>query len=121
MATGASKADLAIILIDARKGLLVQTRRHSLICSLLGLRHVVLAINKIDLVSYQADIFDRIVDEYGAFARQLGFASIVPIPISARDGDNITRRSENTPWYDGPTLLDHLEAVDVESDAIEKP
>jgi bifunctional enzyme CysN/CysC len=121
MATGASQADLAVLLVDARKGLLAQTRRHSLICSLLGLRHVVLAINKIDLVSYQAGIFDRIVKEYVAFATQLGFASIVPIPISARDGDNITRRSDNTPWYHGPTLLEHIEAVDVESDAIEKP
>src|SRR5882757_8503763 len=121
MATGASQADLAVLLVDARKGLLVQTRRHSLICSLLGLRHVVLAINKIDLVSYQAAIFDRIVSEYIAFAAQLGFASIVPIPISARDGDNITRRSDNTPWYHGPTLLDHLETVDVESDVVEKP
>lgn len=121
MATGASQADLAVLLVDARKSLLVQTRRHSLICSLLGLRHVVLAINKIDLVSYQAEIFDRIVSEYGAFALQLGFASIVPIPISARDGDNITRRSDNTPWYQGPTLLDHLETVDVESDVVEKP
>jgi bifunctional enzyme CysN/CysC len=121
MATGASQADLAILLVDARKGLLAQTRRHSLICSLLGLRHVVLAINKIDLVSYQTGIFDRIVSEYGAFAMQLGFESIVPIPISARDGDNITRRSDNTPWYHGPILLDHLETVDVERDAREKP
>jgi bifunctional enzyme CysN/CysC len=121
MATGASQADLAVLLVDARKGLLAQTRRHSLICSLLGLRHVVLAINKIDLVSYQAGIFDTIVSEYGAFAMQLGFESIVPIPISARDGDNITRRSDNTPWYRGPTLLDHLETVDVERDAMEKP
>ena len=113
MATGASRADLAVILIDARKGVLVQTRRHSLICSLLGLRHVVLAVNKIDLVGYRADIFDRIVADYSAFAAKLGFSSIVPIPISARYGDNITSRSDNTPWYHGPTLLDHLETVDV--------
>jgi bifunctional enzyme CysN/CysC len=121
MATGASQADLAVLLVDARKGLLAQTRRHSLICSLLGLRHVVLAINKMDLVSYQADIFDRIVAEYDAFAAQLGFSSIASIPISARDGDNITILSDKTPWYRGPSLLDHLETVDVESDAIEKP
>ena len=121
MATGASRADLAVILIDARKGVLVQTRRHSLICSLLGLRHVVLAVNKIDLAGYRADIFDRIVADYSAFAAKLGFSSIVPIPISARYGDNITSRSDNTPWYHGPTLLDHLETVDVAPDAAEQP
>ncbi len=121
MATGASKADLAILLIDARKGLLVQTRRHSLICSLLGLRHVVVAVNKIDLVSYQADIFDRIAAEYSTFALSLGFSSIASIPISARYGDNITRLSDNTPWYHGPTLLDYIETIDVESDAGNEP
>ena len=121
MATGASRADLAVILIDARKGVLVQTRRHSLICSLLGLRHVVLAVNKIDLAGYRADIFDGIVADYSAFAAKLGFSSIVPIPISARYGDNITSRSDNTPWYHGPTLLDHLETVDVAPDAAEQP
>ena len=114
MATGASTADLAILLIDARKGVLAQTRRHSLICSLLGVRHVVLAVNKIDLVSYQSDIFVRIVDEYRAFAEELGFSSIASIPISARHGDNVTRVSDNTPWYRGPSLLDYLETVDVE-------
>ena len=121
MATGASNADLAILLIDARKGVLVQTRRHSLICSLLGLRHVVLAVNKIDLVSYQADIFERIVAEYRSFASELGFASIVSIPISARYGDNITRLSDKTPWYHGPSLLDYLETIDVAREATEKP
>jgi bifunctional enzyme CysN/CysC len=121
MATGASKADLAILLIDARKGLLAQTRRHSLICSLLGLRHVVVAVNKIDLVSYRADVFASIVAEYRAFASQLGFSSIMSIPISARYGDNVTTSSDRTPWYDGPTLIDYLETVDVESDVIEKP
>lgn len=121
MATGASKADLAVLLIDARKGLLVQTRRHSLICSLLGLRHVVLAVNKIDLVSHQADIFDRIVAEYRTFASQLGFSSVMPIPMSARYGDNIATRSDKTPWYHGPTLLEYLETIDVESDAAEMP
>jgi bifunctional enzyme CysN/CysC len=121
MATGASKADLAILLIDARKGVLVQTRRHSLICSLLGLRHIVVAVNKIDLVSYQSDIFDRITGEYRAFASQLGFSSIMSIPISARYGDNIAAQSDKTPWYRGPTLLDYLETVDVESEITEKP
>src|SRR5712675_1523266 len=91
MATGASNAELAVILVDARKGVLVQTRRHSLICSLLGIRHVVVAVNKMDLVGYDKDIFERIVGDYSTFAAQLGFTSIVPIPISARFGDNITR------------------------------
>jgi bifunctional enzyme CysN/CysC len=121
MATGASKADLAVLLIDARKGVLMQTRRHSLICSLLGLRHVVVAVNKIDLVAYRAKIFGGIVAEYNAFASQLGFSSIVPIPISARYGDNVTRPSDNTPWYHGPTLLDYLEMIDVEREVAEKP
>jgi bifunctional enzyme CysN/CysC len=121
MATGASNADLAILLIDARKGVLVQTRRHSLICSLLGLRHVVLAVNKIDLVAYQAEVFERIVAEYRTFASELGFASIVPIPISARDGDNITGLSDKTPWYHGPSLLDYLETIDVARETTEKP
>ena len=121
MATGASKADLAILLIDARKGVLLQTRRHSLICSLLGLRHVVIAVNKIDLVSYQANVFERIVAEYRAFASELGFSSIMAIPVSARDGDNVTRRSDHTPWYHGPTLLDYLETVDSDSETNEKP
>ena len=121
MATGASNADLAVLLVDARKGLLVQTRRHSLICSLLGLHHVVVAVNKIDLVSYQADVFERIVAEYRAFASQLGFSSIASIPISARHGDNITRLSDNTPWYHGPTLLEYLNTIDVEREAPERP
>jgi bifunctional enzyme CysN/CysC len=121
MATGASNADLAILLIDARKGVLVQTRRHSLICSLLGLRHVVLAVNKIDLVSYRADLFDRITDEYRAFASPLGFSSITSIPVSARYGDNVTSLSLKTPWYHGPTLLDYLETIDIESDASKEP
>jgi len=121
MATGASKADLAIILIDARKGVLSQTRRHSLICSLLGLRHLVVAVNKIDLISYRQDLFDEIVAEYKAFAAQLGFSSIEAIPISARYGDNITVPSDKTPWYDGPALLDYLETIDVESENAGKP
>jgi bifunctional enzyme CysN/CysC len=121
MATGASNAQLAVILIDARKGVLVQTKRHSFICSLLGVRHVVLAVNKIDLVEYKQDVFDRIVADYRAFAQELGFTSIVPIPLSARFGDNIIELSENTPWYRGPALLDYLETVDVQSDTLAKP
>ncbi|MGD0026944.1 MAG: sulfate adenylyltransferase subunit CysN [Xanthobacteraceae bacterium] len=121
MATGASGAELAIILIDARKGVLVQTRRHSLICSLLGIRHVLVAVNKIDLVHYQEETFDRIVGDYTAFASDLGFASIVPIPISARFGDNVTMPSGNMPWYRGPTLLQYLESVDIDSEKLGKP
>jgi bifunctional enzyme CysN/CysC len=121
MATGASGAQLAIILIDARKGVLVQTRRHSLICSMLGIKHVIVAVNKIDLVNYRKEVFERIAGEYTAFATQLGFASIAPIPISARYGDNIIELSGNTPWYGGPTLLERLETIDVESEVVAKP
>jgi len=121
MATGASNADLAVILIDARKGMLTQTRRHSTICSLLGVRHVVLAVNKIDLVDFDQAVFDRIVADYRAFAADLNFAEITPIPMSARHGDNVTGRSSKTPWYLGPTLIEHLETVDVDSDTAEKP
>ena len=116
MATGASTAQLAIILIDARKGVLVQTRRHSFICSLLGIRHVLLAVNKIDLVDYAQDVFDRIVDDYPTFASGLGFSSIMPIPLSARYGDNVVERSSHTEWYRGPCLLDYLESIDIGSD-----
>ena len=121
MATGASNAQLAVILIDARKGVLVQTKRHSFICSLLGIRHVVLAVNKIDLVDYAKETFDRIVGDYAAFASKLGFVSIVSIPISARFGDNVTKPSANTPWYRGPALLDYLEDVEVDQDVGAKP
>ena len=121
MATGASNAQLAVILIDARKGVLVQTRRHSFICSLLGIRHVVVAVNKIDLVNFSQDAFGRIVDDYTSFASALGFTSIVPIPISARFGDNVTTASNNTPWYRGPLLLDYLEGVDIQSDTLAAP
>src|ERR1700748_1710285 len=101
MATGASNSDLAVVLIDARKGVLVQTKRHSFICSLLGIRHVVVAVNKIDLVNYSKEVFDRIVGDYLAFAAGLNFTSIVPIPMSARFGDNVINRSGNTDWYHG--------------------
>jgi bifunctional enzyme CysN/CysC len=121
MATGASNADLAVILIDARKGVLTQTKRHSYICSLLGVRHVVLAVNKIDLVGFDRDVFETIVEDYLEFAKTLGFASVVPIPMSARHGDNVLAASDDTPWYEGPTLVEHLETIDVVSDAASKP
>ncbi|AZO59039.1 MAG: sulfate adenylyltransferase subunit CysN [Mesorhizobium sp.] len=121
MATGASTADVAIVLIDARQGVLRQTRRHSIIASLLGIRHIVLAVNKIDLVGFDKTVFDRIVADYGDFAQSLGFNSIVPIPMSARFGDNVTSRSERTPWYSGPSLIEHLETVPVDEAAIELP
>ena len=121
MATGASTAELAIMLIDARKGVLTQTKRHSYICSLLGIRSIVLAVNKIDLLGFSGENFHRIVADYLGFAKALGFATIAPIPISARDGDNVTTRSPRTPWYDGPTLLDHLATVEVSADATTKP
>ena len=120
MATGASGAELAIILIDARKGVLAQTRRHSLICSLLGIRHVIAALNKMDLVDFDKGIFDRIIGDYTTFAAQLAFASIVPIPLSARFGDNVTTKSGNTPWYHGPSLLEHLETVHIERAGLEE-
>src|SRR5271156_1706724 len=113
MATGASNADLAILLIDARKGVLVQTRRHSLIVSLLGIRHVVLAVNKIDLVDYDEATFRTIVTAFMEFAGPLGFLSLVAIPISARVGDNVSSPSARTPWHDGKALLSYLEACDV--------
>ncbi len=112
MATGASTADLAIILIDARKGVLPQTRRHTYIAKMMGIRHLVLAINKMDLAEYDERRFDEIVREYMRDAKGLQFATLTTVPISARHGDNIFSRSGNTPWYKGPTLLEHLESVD---------
>jgi bifunctional enzyme CysN/CysC len=117
MATGASTADLAVVLVDARKGLLTQTRRHSYIVSLLGIRHVLLAVNKMDLVDYDQGTFDAIAAEYGLLASQLGIAHVQAIPLSALEGDNILRRSDAMAWYDGPTLLEHLESVDTHRDA----
>jgi bifunctional enzyme CysN/CysC len=121
MATGASTADLAVLLVDARKGVLAQTRRHSLICSLFGIRHIVLAVNKLDLVGFERAVFDRIAAEYADFAADLGFASLVMIPLSARYGDNLTARSTRTPWYGGPSLLDYLESVDVADPSGDQP
>ncbi len=116
MVTGASTADLAVILIDARKGVLTQTRRHSYLAHLLGIRHLVLAVNKMDLVAYNQSTFDSIVAEYRKFARTIGIETFVPIPISGLAGDNITMLSSATPWYAGPTLLDHLETVEIDAD-----
>jgi bifunctional enzyme CysN/CysC len=121
MATGASNADLAILLVDARKGLLTQTFRHTTIISLLGIKHVVLAVNKIDLVDYDPAIFDRIVAEFKAFAEPIGFKTLAAIPISARFGDNVATRSLKTLWYSGPTLVNYLEDIDVEVDRSNLP
>lgn len=115
MATGASTADLAIILVDARKGILTQTRRHSRIVSMMGIRFVVLAINKMDLVQFDATVFHRFDAEYREFAKDLGFSSIHAIPLSALQGDNVVARSTNTLWYNGPSLVEYLNAVDARS------
>ena len=115
MVTGASTADLAVILIDARKGVLVQTRRHSFLCKLLGIRNIVLAVNKLDLVGYDQAVFDGIVAEYTAFAREIGITEFTAMPISGFKGDNIIAPSENTPWYTGPPLLAHLETVELDT------
>ena len=121
MVTGASTADVAVILIDARKGVLTQTRRHSYIVSLLGIKHVVLAINKMDLVGYSQQIFDTIVAEYRDFAAQIGLEDIVPVPLSALRGDNMLESSSNTPWFQGPTLMSYLETVEIEDDLQQRP
>jgi bifunctional enzyme CysN/CysC len=121
MATGASNAELAIVLIDARKGVLTQTRRHSFILSLIGVKHVVLAINKIDLVGYSRDVFQAIDAEYRDFAKDLGFESLVTIPVSALRGDNILQPSANMPWYTGPQLVPYLETIEVASDRTALP
>jgi sulfate adenylyltransferase large subunit len=114
MATGASTADLAVILVDASKGLLPQTRRHAYIASLLGISHVVAAINKMDLVDHSEDVFSRLQNDFSALAARLGISAVQCIPISALEGDNLVGRSSNTSWYTGPTLLEHLETVVVQ-------
>jgi bifunctional enzyme CysN/CysC len=116
MVTGASTADLAVILIDARQGVLTQTRRHSYLVKLIGIRNVVLAINKMDLVAFSQQRFDEIVEDYRVFAESIGVEQFLAIPISGLRGDNITTRSTNTPWYSGPSLLEHLESVEVDAD-----
>ncbi len=115
MVTGASTADLAVILIDARKGILTQTRRHSYLVQLIGIRNIVLAVNKMDLVDYSQAVFDTIVAEYTAFARAIGIDHFVAMPISGFKGDNIIAASPKTPWYTGPNLIEHLETVEVNS------
>jgi bifunctional enzyme CysN/CysC len=116
MVTGASTADLAVILIDARKGVLTQTRRHSFLAHLVGIRHVVLAVNKMDLVGYDQATFDAIVADYRAFAAEIGITEFTPIPLSGFKGDNITTApSAETPWYNGPSLIQHLESVEVDT------
>ena len=121
MATGASTADLAVILIDARRGVLTQTRRHSFIASLLGIRHIAVAVNKMDLVDYSKDVFQKIEAEYRAFAEKLGFETIVCIPISALEGDNIIEKSGKTRWHKGPALLPYLETVETAADKSAQP
>ena len=114
MVTGASTADLAVILIDARKGVLTQTKRHSYLAHLIGIKNIVLAVNKMDLVDYSQQVFDDIVADYTAFAQSIGIEDFVPMPISGFKGDNITVNSPNTPWYSGPALIEHLETVEVD-------
>jgi bifunctional enzyme CysN/CysC len=121
MATGASNAELAVVLIDARKGVITQTRRHSHILGLLGVRHVVLAVNKMDLVEFDADRFTAIAVEYRMIAAQLGIHNVQCIPVVARDGDNIFAASSRMPWYVGPTIMEHLETVDVIGDIESRP
>jgi bifunctional enzyme CysN/CysC len=121
MVTGASNAELAVLLVDARKGLLSQTRRHAIIAKLLGIRYVVLAVNKIDLVDFDRVVFEQISARFSDFAGGLGFTAITAIPISARYGDNVSSPSKRTPWYAGPHLLEYLETVDVEDDRARKP
>ena len=121
MVTGASTADVAVILVDAANGVLTQTRRHSFITSLLGIKDVVLAVNKMDLVDYDQETFNSIVEDYGNFAEQLEFETITPIPLSALQGDNVIERSARTHWYSGPTLLGYLETVNVHGDQQARP
>ncbi|TCO39866.1 sulfate adenylyltransferase subunit CysN [Dokdonella fugitiva] len=121
MITGASTADLAVILVDARKGLLTQTRRHSYLVSLVGIRRIVLAVNKLDLVDWSQEVFESIERDYRAFAAQLGIEDVVAIPLSALRGDNLSSPSARTPWYRGPSLLQHLETVDVGGDDASGP
>jgi len=116
MVTGASTADLALILVDARKGLLEQSRRHAFLCTLLRVPHLVLCVNKMDLVDWSEEVFDTIADEFTAFAAKLDAPDLTVIPVSALHGDNIVTRSERMPWYDGPHLLHHLEHVHIASD-----
>ncbi len=116
MITGGSTANLAIILVDARTGVITQTRRHTYLVSLLGIKHVVLAVNKMDLVGFDKQIFDQIVSDYKAFVSSMNIPDITCIPLSALDGDNVVEKSDRTPWYEGPSLLDFLETVPIDQD-----
>ncbi|MBQ3908933.1 MAG: sulfate adenylyltransferase subunit CysN, partial [Bacteroidaceae bacterium] len=116
MITGGSTANLAIILVDARTGVITQTRRHTFLVSLLGIKHIVLAVNKMDLVAFSEDIFNKIRDEYLALTAQLGIEDVTCFPLSALEGDNVVERSERTPWYKGPSLLEFLETVPIHRD-----
>ncbi len=121
MATGASTADLAVILIDARKGVLLQSKRHTYIANMLGVRHIVVAVNKMDLVEYSRARFHEIVASYLQIAEHLGFESITPIPMSALKGENVTKKAETMPWHPGPTLLEHLEAIEIADERANAP
>lgn len=121
MATGASTADVAVILVDATQGVLTQTRRHSFICSILGIKHVALAVNKMDLVDFDQATYDKIVADYHEFAQQLDFEQIATIPLSALEGDNVVERSEKTSWYSGPTLIGYLETVEAHKSKLDEP
>ena len=121
MVTGASTADVAVILVDARKGVLTQTRRHSFLVSLLGIPRVVVAINKMDLVDYSSQIFETIETEYRDFAARIGLTDITFIPLSTLKGDNVVEPSQNTRWYHGPTLIGYLETVPVDDDTARLP
>src|SRR5699024_4403326 len=116
MITGGSTANLAIILVDARTGVITQTRRHTFLVSLLGIKHVVLAVNKMDLVDFSEERFNEIVSEYKKFVDPLGIPDVNCIPLSALDGDNVVEKSERTPWYKGISLLDFLETVHIDND-----
>jgi sulfate adenylyltransferase subunit 1 len=121
MVTGASTAELALVLVDARHGVVEQTRRHAAAAALLGVRHLALAVNKMDLVGFDESVFVAIRDDFAAVASSLGVDDVVAIPLSALQGDNVVERSAHTPWYDGPTLLEHLEAVPVGDDPALQP
>ena len=121
MATGASQADAAILLVDARKGIVTQTKRHATICALMGLRHIILAVNKIDLVDYSEVVFDRICDDFQNFARMVGLPDAIAIPVSARYGDNVVQRSNNLQWYHGPSVLECLEELHTEDTLTDRP
>ena len=121
MATGASTADAAVILVDARHGVLTQTRRHSYIVGLLGVRHVILAVNKMDLVGWSEDAFRAIASDYSRFAQSIGLTGVHALPVSALRGDNVIARSASAPWYKGPALLPLLESVNVRDVSSEAP